>query len=219
MKVFYFILLITVNLKSVFAGSRILFVFPTPSKSQMVIGESLMKLLAQNDHEVTVVSLFPLEKPLKNYRDVKIHFNGSLDEIFQKVIRDSKKKISMELMNTMFDIADKIGTIFMESLETQNLMKEGKFDLVILGFVPLNSFLLGLADHFKCPSMFLNTAEVHTSLMTLMGNPLGVNSVPHFLISSSKLDSFMNRMKNFLISSFDLTMGFYVEYLEKEKHR
>jgi glucuronosyltransferase len=201
------------------AGSRILFVFPTPSKSQMVVGESLMKLLAQNNHEVTVVSLFPLEKPMKNYRDVKINFEGDLSEIFKKLVGSSAQKLSMELMNELFSIADKIGPVFMESVEMKKLMEEEKFDLIILGFVPLNNFMVGLADHFSCPLIFLNTAEVHTSLLTLMGNPLEVNSVPHFLISSSRMDTFMNRVKNFLISTFDLTMGVYVDYLENKKYR
>lgn len=210
---------LAMTLRSCLAGSKILFVFPTPSKSQMVVGERLMQLLAQNDHEVTVVSLFPLDNPIKNYRDVTISFEDDLKDVFSKLIIESNKKFSMELMNELFNIADKIGPVFMNSHEIRKLMDEEKFDLLILGFVPLNNFLVGLADHFKCPSVILNTAEVHTSLMTLVGNPLEINSVPHFLIASSKMDNFANRVQNFLVSSLDVAMGLYVDFLEEAKYR
>jgi len=51
-------------------SSKILMVFPSPSRSHLVIGSALMKGLAERGHNVTVVSSFPLEKPMKNYRDI-----------------------------------------------------------------------------------------------------------------------------------------------------
>lgn len=37
--------------------------FPLPGRSQMVMFETLMKALAENSHEVDVLSHFPQEKP------------------------------------------------------------------------------------------------------------------------------------------------------------
>ena len=215
----FLVILILVTLKCATAGSRILFVFPTPSKSQMVVGESLARVLAESGHSVTVVSVFPLEKPLKNYLDVEIEFEDELKNIFKKLMNKENAKFSFELANELFTIADKIGPIFMKSSGMQKLMQEEKFDLLILGFVPLNNFMLGLGNHFKCPTLLLNTAEVHNSLLTLIGNPLELNSFPHFLISSSTMDTFGNRVKNFLVSGFDYLTGYYINYLENEKYR
>lgn len=185
----------------------------------MVVGESFAKVLADSGHSVTVVSVFPLKNQVKNYRDVEIEFEDELKYIFKRLMSKENAKFSFELANELFTIADKIGPIFMKSSGMQRLMKEEEFDLLILGFVPLNNFMLGLGDHFKCPTLLLNTAEIHNSLMTLIGNPVEINSVPHFLISSSIMNTFRNRVKNFLVSSFDYIMGFYINHLENEKYR
>lgn len=52
--------------------SRILVVYPCPSKSHLVNGKVLFKALAERGHNVTVISNFPLEKPMENYRDIYI---------------------------------------------------------------------------------------------------------------------------------------------------
>jgi hypothetical protein len=53
-------------------SAKILALFPSPSRSQIVVMQALTKELAQRGHEVTMVSPFPMDKPLKNYRDVKV---------------------------------------------------------------------------------------------------------------------------------------------------
>lgn len=53
--------------------SKILVVYPSPSKSHLVNGKVLFKALAERGHNVTVISNFPLENPIENYRDIYIH--------------------------------------------------------------------------------------------------------------------------------------------------
>lgn len=52
--------------------SKILAVFPSGSRSTVLVLQELTKELASRGHEVTFVSFFPLEKPVKNHRDIKI---------------------------------------------------------------------------------------------------------------------------------------------------
>lgn len=54
------------------SSSKILVVHTTPSPSHLIVGKALYKELAIRGHDVTVINTFPLEKPLKNYRDVPI---------------------------------------------------------------------------------------------------------------------------------------------------
>lgn len=49
---------------------RILAVLPAPSKSHTYIGQSLMKGLAENGHEVFVISPFKEKNPIENYTEV-----------------------------------------------------------------------------------------------------------------------------------------------------
>lgn len=49
---------------------KVLGVFPVISSSHFAIGSSIIKSLNNAHHEVTVVSPYPLKKPIKNYRDI-----------------------------------------------------------------------------------------------------------------------------------------------------
>lgn len=69
------LIFITVFLCAVISASdclRILGVFPINIRSHFRVFQSLMKELADRGHEVTVVSHYPLEKPLPRYKDVSL---------------------------------------------------------------------------------------------------------------------------------------------------
>lgn len=51
---------------------RILGIFPTFSKSHYITGGALMRGLAAAGHEVSVISPFPQDIPIPNYRDIKV---------------------------------------------------------------------------------------------------------------------------------------------------
>lgn len=53
-------------------GFKILGVFPTMAKSHYITGSSLMKALAAAEHEVTVLSPFRENKPIKNFREITV---------------------------------------------------------------------------------------------------------------------------------------------------
>lgn len=51
---------------------KILGIFPSMSKSHFIVGHALMRGLADAGHEVTVLSPYPQNKPVKNYRDIDV---------------------------------------------------------------------------------------------------------------------------------------------------
>lgn len=53
-------------------SAKILIMYPSPSKSHLVIGQAVSKELARRGHKVTVVSSYPLDKQIDNYRDIFI---------------------------------------------------------------------------------------------------------------------------------------------------
>lgn len=62
-----FICISTVN------SYKILGVFPLGSKSHYYVGHALMKGLALDGHEVTVISPFRVEEPISNYTEVYLN--------------------------------------------------------------------------------------------------------------------------------------------------
>lgn len=78
---------------------KILGISPFGSKSHYAIMEATLKALHEAGHEVTMISIFELKKPLKNYTQIKItdHME-SMDGLSKSLIMlikfDNKKKIS-----------------------------------------------------------------------------------------------------------------------------
>lgn len=64
---------------------KILCVLPTLGKSHWIIGSSIAKALAEANHEVTVISPFPLKSPVKNYRDIDL---SGLFKVYEGFIYD-----------------------------------------------------------------------------------------------------------------------------------
>lgn len=57
---------------------RILGIFPTTSPSHYYVGRALMKGLAADGHEVTIVSPFKEKNPIPNYNEV--YLEGTYDK-------------------------------------------------------------------------------------------------------------------------------------------
>lgn len=69
MKLSFILLVLTFSFVTSY---KILSVFPIGAKSHYAIGEAAMKALHEAGHEVTMISVFELKKPLENFRHIKI---------------------------------------------------------------------------------------------------------------------------------------------------
>jgi len=178
--------------------SKILFMQPSFSKSHVMPLQTLAKELASRGHEVTFVSLFPFDKKIENYRDIKLEVEGEFKSLFDDVL---KGMTGGTKFFAMFPIMKKM--VFGYSNQTinspviQNFMKEESFDLVVVGYF-LSEFLLGFADHFKCPSIVFSSSSHFSSLFNIVGNPLSPEGT-FSAMSNSKENNFVNRVKNYMI--------------------
>ena len=57
-------------------SAKILVLFPSPSKSHLITTQALATELARRGHSVTIVSSYPLDKPLMNHNDIFIEPMG-----------------------------------------------------------------------------------------------------------------------------------------------
>lgn len=65
--------------RNVVASYKILGVFPTAAPSHHIVGSALMRGLAADGHEVTIISPFKEKNPIPNYTEV--HLEG-IHEMF-----------------------------------------------------------------------------------------------------------------------------------------
>lgn len=195
-------------------ASRALFLFPVHSKSHLVVVQGLSTFLAQKGHNVTVVSPFPLSKPMENYRDIELPLTGEALEIASNVMKDPNQSIIKELFK-LFEVVANMSEKMLEMPEFQKIMNEEKFDLVVIGMF-MNDYILGIGDHFKCPTMMLSVGGAMTQTNLLVGNPLGVSAVPHMIATAVNGMTFLDRLKNFALYGLDLAIQVYWRHLNRK---
>jgi glucuronosyltransferase len=192
-------------------ASKILFLFPTPSKSHLIVVDGLSTTLAERGHDVTVISPFPMSKKMKNYRDIVSPMGDDAKALINEMVSNPNESM-IKKFPRMFKAVGEMGTDMMDMPEFKKIMRKEKFDLVIIGMF-FNNYLLGVGDHFKCPTMMLSVNKAITWTNLLFGNPFSVSVVPHMRMS--KIDGFKDRVFNFVAIGFDLAMVQYMNYLQK----
>lgn len=194
--------------------SKILMLFPTPSKSHVIVVHGLAAALLEKSHEVTVISPFPQGKKIKNLRDIKSPLSEEATSFADDMMKNPKKSM-LSSMPKIIRITTGVATDLLEMPEYKKILREEKFDLVVIGMF-MSNFLLGVGDHFKCPTIMLSAAGAFSATNILFGNPLEVSAVPQVMVYKSGRMNFLDRVKNFAAYGFELLMIQYFDYLQQK---
>jgi glucuronosyltransferase len=176
--------------------------------------QTLAVALADKGHDITFVSTYPLGKQVKNYRDIKIPFDEDDKEFLSEIAKDPKGKGFFYMFPKLTSLIYRLGNETLQMKEMRKLMNEEKFDLVIVGYF-LTEFMLGVADHFKCPSILFSPAGPMGAMHQSVGNPLGVSGTPHLLAGVKEMN-FVGRLKTFLASGGELLLSEYLKYRARQ---
>lgn len=168
-----FILLVILSLALTVTSHKILGIFPHPGGSHFAVFRPLLKKLAEVGHEVTVISHFPQEKPLKNYKDINL--KGTLPIIKNAIKFDNftffepTEMITKHLVTVygLIDFGKKSCIAMMENQEVHNL-KRGQFDLII--FEDFNTDCpLALVYKLQVPSIAITANAMFPWTMEKLG--------------------------------------------------
>lgn len=156
--------------------------------------------------QVTVLSTFPPADKLlpKTYHHIYMKVEDSEEWVnLRKGMLNEKKDNSNQLKRipkTLRMIVQRSSEIVRHEA-VQSLLKSGQtFDVFILGY-NLNDMMLGLAGHFRIPSVVLSTIPALKSLRDLIGNPAAVSSAPLF-----------SHPKKLSEMGFRERLGLFIEY-------
>ncbi|XP_053674610.1 uncharacterized protein LOC128724914 [Anopheles nili] len=186
--------------------AKILSIFPTMSKSHWILGSTLMKELAQDGHEVTVISPFQLKNAPKTYHHVNVVYNSKMfdnimDEVFEKI-----EESLVEKMLELGHFVNEIANTTLSSPDVQALLRsDATFDLLVLEIF-LDDVFLGFADRFNCPVVGMSTFGVSSWVNSLTGSPQPLSYVPHPMTSFTDKMNFWQRLGNVLFTAFDETL-------------
>lgn len=196
---------------------NILAVFLHPAKSHMRTFGPLMRSLAVKGHNVTVISHFPLEKPLPNYRDIVI---GKTEESFkiyskltdlQQLERTSSNRV-IKYLNPLIlsELVDWTCKTAFESSSVKSFIKENNtFDVMIIQTFNTDCFC-GLAEIFQCPIIGFTASTMFPWNNDRFGNPNHPAYIPNSFLPLSNKMSFLERVENTVNGVFDSLYYNYV---------
>lgn len=199
-------------------GSKILIVFPTFSRSHVIPLQALTVALADKGHEVTFFSSFPINYKMDNYRDIEVPLSDFDRKLVKEIIQVGgtfTKKITM--FPDLISVFARLMSETLQSKEMRKFMEEESFDLLIVGHV-FTDAMIGLADHFKCPSILFSPFGAMVSLNQALGNPLGVSGAPHIFLPVEDMN-FINRLKTFVATASEIGFMQLVKYKALEVYR
>ncbi|CAD7078256.1 unnamed protein product [Hermetia illucens] len=212
-RVLGFSFVVLLSLMTVCESAKILGLFTTYSKSHLIIHKSVMEPLIDRGHDVTIVTMLPLEDSGKRYRHIQLDIPAASKEFMSGFTELSKSRFGF-LQNTrkVMEFSLESSNLTLHDPKMKRLMEEESFDLVVLG-VFFNMFQIGVAAHFKCPIILSFMQRPMKLINDIVGNPVEITYVPELFNENIQPLDFFERVKNFLmVVLMDLTFRPYLDY-------
>lgn len=214
------IILSFLNVLSLSQSSRILGVFPSPSKSHLIIDAFVAETLAAAGHNVTIIGVFPNPLPKAKYNFIQIEAY-EIDSRFAQDLIDKPAPFHQKFKNLLKVILTTANNTMQHPKikEFLSTHKAGDFDALILGYF-MNDFMLGLGAHFQCPVIVSFMVRPIFAINSVMGNPELPSYVPNLFGNFKQPMDFGERVKNYLATFIEnKIMATYMKWKMQEMYR
>ncbi|KAJ6649556.1 UDP-glucosyltransferase 2 [Pseudolycoriella hygida] len=184
---------------------KILGVFPCPSRSHYSVGHALMKGLADDGHEVTMVSPFSQTKSIENYTEILLeHSWAGYKRDFMKgnLLEVSGVNFWTSFMNILDYGTKQTGWAVTSENFQQLIQSDQKFDVIIMELI-YGEALLGLGYHFRAPVIATSAFGANKWTTDLVGAPIFPSFMPNTNNGFTDRMDFWQRMYNSLSYWFD----------------
>ncbi|CAD1470738.1 unnamed protein product [Heterotrigona itama] len=184
---------------------RILCVFPYNGKSHFRMFDVLCKGLARKGHKVDMISHFPTEIPIANYRDI-VDLNGTRENIVNSLSIQHGRTLHASVVYYIAttyggDLCHLLGHEKMQNF-IKNLPKGPSYDLVITEYFGAPCYL-GLGALLNTPVAIVVSSLETPYVDNFMGNPFNVAFFPGTSLENVVLNTFFDRVSNLVINYKD----------------
>lgn len=124
------------------------------------------------------------------------------------------------IFNKVPQVAKSLLKISLDAIRHPKITKlkaEEQFDLVAFGWF-FNDYQLGLAAHFKCPSVIISTVPAMKIMRDYVGNPSGVSYTPAVFSPYTTNMTFPQRLVNFGLHTLEFVATNAFEYFISEPY-
>ncbi|XP_001659549.2 UDP-glucuronosyltransferase 2C1 [Aedes aegypti] len=199
---------------SLTSAYRILSINVSPSRSHIIVQEALVKELARRGHHVTMVSPYPLQTPLDNYRHITVSIPDWRKGTMKNLMQDQSPWAMVKTFPEMNRLALEAANNSIHHPEVQRIIKEEKFDLLMVGL--LADFLLGVSNWIGAPTVVVNPNVAMAIVNEMVGNPSPLATVPNAMRGMTSPMNFIGRMKNLFITSMEYAFGWYMKHTSEQ---
>ncbi|XP_069965745.1 UDP-glycosyltransferase UGT5 [Bactrocera oleae] len=194
---------------------RFLGILHTGARSHHIVGSSLFKELARRGHQVTVISPFPLKKPLENYVDIETPRIKAVMESSAAFLLQISERSVIENVRNFHEMGLNMSRTFLEEDNVKALLASNQtFDAVICEIF-LSEALYGLSEHYNVPLIGLGTFGAHPWNTDMVGSPSPPSYVASAMLPFNDRMTLWQRVGNFAYNIFErLLLDLY--YLPKQ---
>lgn len=210
-------------------SANILALFSTFSPSHLIVHMAMMKTLADEGHNVTVVTaLQPKVKPHENITIVLAPTTEQRKKQMAEYMEESTKQqrsMAFAMLKMMCDAGKMLDSQyeFLEHPNLKSVVEEPpvKFDLMFLGYV-MNDFQLGIAHKLGIPAIISWVGVPFSFVDDQVGNIYDPSYVPGINVpkpTRGESIGFRWRMWNYFTWLFFKGLSFGLEYKMESYHR
>lgn len=206
-------------------GANILGVFSSLSPSHLIVEMSMLKVLAEEGHNVTVVTAL---KPAVSHKDinvVQVPLSEEDQRLMSATIASMASTDNSNMLITMFRVMGQMSFMFEKMqavLADQRVRdlyenKDNHFDLVVFGFF-MNNYQLGLAHKLKAPSVLAAPMLPGELFNGIFGNPNVPSFVPamNMAVEKGHILTFTERVKNLFMN---YAIDFFFWFIENNNSK
>ncbi|KAL3270163.1 hypothetical protein HHI36_009220 [Cryptolaemus montrouzieri] len=179
-------------------GAKVLGIFPVPGRSHYLSGSTLMKILAEKGHDVTIVSPFSEKTPPKNYHEVLL--SGLAEDFKKKAPNMFDVNLNPFVGPVVFGfiLRSMVESVFNHTAFKKLMESEQKFDVVIIEEFDLPAMKY-VAQRFKAPLIMYNALDANEWVNQYQGNPDSPAYLPSTFLPYPSHMTFFQRLFNSLL--------------------
>ncbi|EDW46337.1 GM23331 [Drosophila sechellia] len=182
-------------------GANILGLFPSLSPSHLIISMSVAKILAEQGHNVTVVTVLEPTITHKNINLVAVPMTKEEIKQRSETIGAKQKNTSSNRLLSILNMSGQMDSMLRKMADVLKdqrvkelyLNKGNHFDLVISGYF-MNDYQFGFARKVNAPVVVLATSPPSQMLNSLIGNPHDKVEKEIGMTFGQRLDSYINSL-------------------------
>ena len=179
---------------------KILGIFPYPIKSHYAEFEPLLLALSERGHNVTVISHFPQERPVRNYQDISLKGTSQILVNAFDIGNFGSGKVS-RIIHPML-LARMTNPVCQTTLETPQvqdfLKKSEKLDVVIIELFASMCYL-GIMHGTGASLVGLTSSPILPWFTSYVGQPNNPSYMPVVFSEFSDRMTFWERLENLVV--------------------